>query len=196
MSFTFLNMKRYWHMACRFEEGVSKRLVVFFSQNETQRLQLLVIKWGPLFTFTPSIMYFCQDVDTPWQSVCVWAYECWPSYSHAVEYSQLPPFNLRWRKKKTKYHMVFVTAVSCCRWTLLKSFFLIALCYGSLKKKILLCMCYNTFLCTSCYSWIWLVWFYSKHLKGLISLLHSHLRFGCKFYSSVIFFFFVMYCFL
>lgn len=95
-------MKRYWHMACRFEEGVSKRLVVFFSQNETQRLQLLVIKWGPLFTFTPSIMYFCQDVDTPWQSVCVWAYECWPSYSHAVEYSQLPPFNLRWRKKENK----------------------------------------------------------------------------------------------
>lgn len=65
MLFTFLSYEEILHMACKFEEGVSKRLVVFFSQNETQRLQLLVIKCGPLFTFTPSIMYFCQDVDTP-----------------------------------------------------------------------------------------------------------------------------------
>lgn len=62
--------------------------------------------------------------------------------SHAVEYSQLPPFNLRWRKKENKVSHVLcdssvllqMKAVEVC---------LMALGFGSLKKKILLCMLWS-----------------------------------------------------
>jgi len=65
--------------------------------------------------------------------------------SHAVEYSQLQPFNLRWRKKR-KQSITWSLWQQC--WSLS---FLWLLVLGSSKRKYCNAS-YNQFQCTLCYS--------------------------------------------